>query len=80
MRVGAYARERLRSGFEAPPEALPADLVNLLLTQVRLSEAEVAAMSKKKPSPECSATGRRADKDHTTVRAASGSGGRPMAA
>lgn len=31
---------------EPPPEALPADLVHLLLTRVRLSEAEVAAMSK----------------------------------
>lgn len=29
-----------------PPGALPADLVHLLLTQVRLSEADVAAMSK----------------------------------
>jgi hypothetical protein len=31
---------------EPPPEALPADLVHLLLTQVHLSEAGVAAMSK----------------------------------
>jgi hypothetical protein len=31
---------------EAPTGALPADLVHLLLTRVRLSEAEVAAMSK----------------------------------
>ena len=31
---------------EPPPQALPANLVYLLLTQVRLSEAEVAAMSK----------------------------------
>ena len=31
---------------EPPPEALPADLVHLLLTRVGLSEAEVAAMSK----------------------------------
>ena len=31
---------------EAPAGALPADLVHLLLTRVRLSEAEVAAMSK----------------------------------
>jgi len=29
-----------------PPEALPADLVHLLLSRVGLSEAEVAAMSK----------------------------------
>jgi hypothetical protein len=29
-----------------PPEALPAELVHLLLTQVNLTEAEVAAMSK----------------------------------
>jgi hypothetical protein len=29
-----------------PPQALPANLVHLLLTQVRLSESEVAAMSK----------------------------------
>jgi hypothetical protein len=35
-----------RGAPEAPPEALPADLVHLLLTRVRLSEAEVAAMSK----------------------------------
>ena len=31
---------------EPPAGALPADLVHLLLTRVRLSEAEVAAMSK----------------------------------
>jgi hypothetical protein len=31
---------------EAPPEALPADLVHLLLTRVGLSDSEVAAMSK----------------------------------
>jgi hypothetical protein len=31
---------------EAPAGALPAELVHLLLTRVRLSEAEVAAMSK----------------------------------
>ncbi len=31
---------------QAPGGALPADLVHLLLTRVRLSEAEVAAMSK----------------------------------
>ena len=31
---------------EPPAEALPADLVRALLTRVRLSEAEVAAMSK----------------------------------
>lgn len=31
---------------EPPAEALPADLVHLLLTRVRLSEAEVAAMDK----------------------------------
>lgn len=31
---------------EAPAGALPADLVHLLLTRVRLGEAEVAAMSK----------------------------------
>lgn len=31
---------------EAPAGALPADLVHLLLTRVRLSEAEVAVMSK----------------------------------
>ena len=35
-----------RGAPEAPPEALPADLVHLLLTRVRLSEAELAAMSK----------------------------------
>jgi len=35
-----------RGAPEPPPEALPADLVRLLLTRVRLSEAEVAAMSK----------------------------------
>lgn len=35
-----------RGAPEPPPEALPADLVHLLLTRVRLSEAEVAAMSK----------------------------------
>jgi hypothetical protein len=34
-------------GTPTPPrEALPANLVHLLITQVRLSEAEVAAMSK----------------------------------
>jgi hypothetical protein len=31
---------------EPPPQALPADLVHLLLTQVRLSETDVAGMSK----------------------------------
>ena len=31
---------------EMPADALPADLVHLLLTRVRLSQAEVAAMSK----------------------------------
>lgn len=31
---------------ELPPETLPADLVHLLLTQVHLSEADVARMSK----------------------------------
>ena len=31
---------------ESPPEALPADLVHLLLTRVHLSEAEVAHMSR----------------------------------
>jgi hypothetical protein len=31
---------------EPPPQALPVNLVYLLLTHVRLSEAEVAAMSK----------------------------------
>ena len=31
---------------EAPPQALPADLVHLLLTRVGLSDSEVAAMSK----------------------------------
>ncbi len=31
---------------EAPPEALPADLVNLLLTRVGLTGSEVAAMTK----------------------------------
>jgi hypothetical protein len=31
---------------EPPPEALPADLVHMLLTRVHLSETEVAAMSK----------------------------------
>jgi hypothetical protein len=35
-----------RGAPEPPPEALPADLVHLLLTRVRLSEAELAAMSK----------------------------------
>lgn len=30
----------------APPEALPADLVHLLRTRVRLSDAEIAAMSR----------------------------------
>lgn len=35
-----------RGAPEPPPEALPADLVHLLLTRVRLSQAEVAAMSK----------------------------------
>jgi hypothetical protein len=35
-----------RGAAETPPEALPVDLVHLLLTRVRLSEAEVAAMSK----------------------------------
>jgi hypothetical protein len=35
-----------RGAPEPPLEALPADLVHLLLTQVRLSEADVAAMSK----------------------------------
>lgn len=35
-----------RGAPEAPPEALAADLVHLLLTRVRLSEVEVAAMSK----------------------------------
>jgi hypothetical protein len=35
-----------RGAPEPPPEALPADLVHLLLTKVRLSEADVAAMSK----------------------------------
>jgi hypothetical protein len=29
-----------------PPEALPADLVHMLLSRVGLAEAEVAAMSK----------------------------------
>jgi hypothetical protein len=31
---------------EPPAEALPAELVNLLITRVRLNEAEVAATSK----------------------------------
>jgi hypothetical protein len=31
---------------QAPPEALPADLVHLLLTRVDLSDSEVAVMSK----------------------------------
>jgi hypothetical protein len=31
---------------EAPPEALPADLVGLLITRVGLADSEVAAMSK----------------------------------
>lgn len=31
---------------ESPAEALPANLVHMLITQVRLSETEVAAMSK----------------------------------
>lgn len=35
-----------RGAPEPPAGALPADLVYLLLTRVRLSEAEVAAMSK----------------------------------
>ncbi len=35
-----------RGAPEPPPEALPADLVHLLLARVRLSEAEIAAMSK----------------------------------
>jgi hypothetical protein len=35
-----------RGAPEPPPETLPADLVHPLLTRVRLSEAEVAAMSK----------------------------------
>ncbi len=35
-----------RGAPEAPAEALPADLVHLLITRVRLSEPEVAAMSK----------------------------------
>ncbi len=35
-----------RGAPEAPAGALPADLVHLLLTRVRLSETVVAAMSK----------------------------------
>ncbi len=35
-----------RGAPEPPAETLPADLVHQLLTRVRLSEAEVAAMSK----------------------------------
>jgi hypothetical protein len=35
-----------RGAPEPSPEALPADLVHMLITRVRLSEAEVAAMSK----------------------------------
>jgi hypothetical protein len=35
-----------RGGSEPPAEALPADLVHLLITRARLSEADVAAMSK----------------------------------
>lgn len=35
-----------RGAPKLPEEALPADLVHLLLTRVRLSEAEVAAMNK----------------------------------
>ena len=35
-----------RGAPEPPAQALPADLVHLLLTRVHLSEAEVAAMSK----------------------------------
>jgi hypothetical protein len=35
-----------RGAPQPPAGALPADLVHLLLTRVRLSEAEVAAMSK----------------------------------
>ena len=31
---------------EAPPEALPADLVSLLISRVGLAESEVAAMTK----------------------------------
>jgi hypothetical protein len=31
---------------EAPPQALPADLVHLLITRVGLAEPEVAAMTK----------------------------------
>jgi hypothetical protein len=41
-----YLTKPDRGAPEPPPEALPADLVHLLLTRVRLSEAEVAAMSK----------------------------------
>jgi hypothetical protein len=35
-----------RGAPEAPPEALPADLVYLLITRVGLADSEVAAMSK----------------------------------
>lgn len=35
-----------RGGLEPPAESLPADLVHLLITRARLSEADVAAMSK----------------------------------
>lgn len=35
-----------RGASEPPAEALPADLVHLLITRARLSEADVAAMSK----------------------------------
>jgi hypothetical protein len=35
-----------RGAPEPPAEALPADLVHLLITRVRLSEADVAALSK----------------------------------
>jgi hypothetical protein len=35
-----------RGAPEAPPEALPADLVHLLITRVGLAESEVAVMSK----------------------------------
>jgi hypothetical protein len=35
-----------RSAPEAPPEALPADLVQLLITRVGLAEVDVAAMTR----------------------------------
>jgi hypothetical protein len=45
----ACVREGIKPGRgvpEVPPEALPAELVHLLITRVGLAEPEVAAMSK----------------------------------